>query len=193
MFYKHTNDRITTEAIMDGRFKKGNKVGKQFTSEYQPKNKGRKHKIFTILRKNYGINLKSNGEFTPSQIEDLLQSLLTVDVRQTTALNMSMNEDMKEIIKKIRAGEQPEALGKGEVVAQVFVALSQAINAEMAKGDSATMRWIIEYLFGKATQPIESEVNLNKKDVDLSVLSTEELLQYKEILEKLNNNNGSEE
>ena len=108
------------------RFEKGNSKGNRFTKDNQPENPGRKPKIFSILKKKYGINLASNGTFTQSQIIDLLQSLLSVDIRQTTALNLSLNNDMKKIAEQIRNGETPDALSKDEVISQVFVALSQA-------------------------------------------------------------------
>lgn len=111
-----------------------------------------------------------------------------MDIRQTTALNLSLNNDMKKIAEQIRNGETPDALSKDEVISQVFVALSQAINRETSKGESYTIRWIIEYLFGKATQPIEGDVNAQvttTNNVDLSALSTEELLQYNSLLEKI--------
>lgn len=170
------------------RFEKGNSKGNRFTKDNQPENPGRKPKIFSILKKKYGINLASNGTFTQSQIIDLLQSLLSVDIRQTTALNLSLNNDVKKIAEQIRNGETPDALSKDEVISQVFVALSQAINRETSKGESYTIRWIIEYLFGKATQPIEGDVNAQvttTNNVDLSALSTEELLQYNSLLEKI--------
>lgn len=167
-------------------FQKGNKIGNRFTSENQPQTRGKKPRLFSILKKKYGINLEGNGAFTQGQILDLLQSLLCVDVRQTTALNLSLNSDMKKIAEQIRNGEMPESLKKDEVIAQVFVALSQAINRETAKGESGTIRWIIEYLFGRATQPIEGDMQVtNSSGVDLSALSTEELLQYNALLEKI--------
>ena len=69
----------------------------------------------------------------------------------------------------------------------MFIVLSQAISRESAKGESSTVRWIIEYLFGKAIQPIESEVNaqVTNNDMDLSALTTEELIQYHSLLEKI--------
>lgn len=73
------------------------------------------------------------------------------------------------------------------MISQVFIVLSQAISRESAKGESSTIRWIIEYLFGKATQPIESEINaqVTSNDVDLSALTVEELMQYNVLLEKI--------
>lgn len=169
-------------------FEKGNKKGNRFSKDNQPESPGRKPKIFSTLRKKYGIDLAANGAFTQGQIQDLLQSLLCVDVRQTTALNLSLNNEMRKIAEQIKNGGTPEALNKNEVIAQVFVALSQAINRETSKGESHTIRWIIEYLFGKATQPIEGDMQVtNNGGVDLSALSTEELLQYNALLEKIKN------
>ena len=168
-------------------FEKGNKLGRKFTKENQPESPGRKPKIFSTLKKKYGIDLAANGAFTQGQIQDLLQSLLCVDVRQTTALNLSINNDIRKIAEQLKNGGQPESLNKNEVIAQVFVALSQAINRETAKGESHTIRWIIEYLFGKATQPIEGDMQVTNNSVDLSALSDEELLQYHTLLEKISN------
>lgn len=168
-------------------FEKGNKKGNRFSKDNQPESPGRKPKIFSTLKKKYGIDLAANGAFTQGQIQDLLQSLLCVDVRQTTALNLSINNDIRKIAEQLKNGGQPESLNKNEVIAQVFVALSQAINRETAKGESHTIRWIIEYLFGKATQPIEGDMQVTNNSVDLSALSDEELLQYHTLLEKIRN------
>jgi len=167
------------------RFEKGNNKGHKFSSDYQPGKAGRKPKIFSVLKKKYGIDLASNGAFTNGQIIDLLQSLLCVDIRQTTALNASVSADMKRIAEKIKNGSLPDKLDKSEIISQVFIVLSQAINREAAKGESYTIRWIIEYLFGKATQPIESEVELTNNSMDLSALTTEELMQYNALLDKI--------
>lgn len=140
-----------------------------------------------MLKKRYGIDLAANGDFSQGQIQDLLQALLCVDIRQATALSVELNQDLQEIVKKIKNGEKIPKLKKDEVISQVFIVLSQAISRESAKGESSTIRWIIEYLFGKAIQPIESEVNaqVTNNDMDLSALSTEELIQYHTLLEKI--------
>ena len=57
-------------------FEKGNKKGNRFSKDNQPENPGRKPKIYSILKKKYGIDLAGNGAFTQGQIQDLLQSLL---------------------------------------------------------------------------------------------------------------------
>lgn len=171
-------------------FQPGNNEGvsSRFTSTKQPKKHsgGRPPKVFNILKRKYGFQLSACDNFTTGQIKDLLLSLLSVDIRQTTALNLSLNIDIKEIAEKLRNGEQPETIKKDEVIAQVFVVLSQAICRETSKGESTTIRWIIEYLFGKAVQPIEGDMQVtNSNNMDLSVLTTEELLQFNSILEKM--------
>lgn len=173
-------------------FQPGNSEGirSRFTSTRQPQKRGggRPPKIFNILKRKYGFQLSACDAFTTGQIKDLLLSLLSVDIRQTTALNLSLNIDIKEIAEKLRNGEQPETIKKDEVIAQVFVVLSQAICRETSKGESTTIRWIIEYLFGKAIQPIEGEMQVtNGSSLGLSVLTTEELLQYNTLLEKIKN------
>lgn len=179
------------QAYMAGDYERIRGKGNRFSSTNQPKHNGRKPKLFTILKKKYGIDLAGNGAFTNGQIEDLLQSLLCVDVRQTTALNMTINSDIRKIAEQIKNGEQPELPNRDDVIAQVFIALSQAINRETSKGESNTMRWIIEKLYGKATQPIEGDMQVNNGAMDLSALSDEELLQYHALLEKIKS--GSKE
>lgn len=185
VFDKHVTTEIQRK-MAKKLFQPGNKIGNRFSSSNQPENR-RKPKIFTVLKKQYGIDLAANGDFSQGQIQDLLQALLCVDIRQATALSVELNQDLQEIVKKIKNGEKIPKLKKDEVIAQVFIVLSQAISRESAKGESSTVRWIIEYLFGKAIQPIESEVNaqVTNNDMDLSALTTEELIQYHSLLEKI--------
>jgi len=191
VFDKHVTTEIQRK-MAKKLFQPRNKIGNRFSSDNQPENR-RKPKIYTVLKKRYGIDLAANGDFSHGQIQDLLQALLCVDIRQATALSVELNQDLQEIVKKIKNGEPIPKLKKDEVISQVFIVLSQAISRESAKGESSTIRWIIEYLFGKATQPIESEINaqVTSNDVDLSALSVEELMQYNTLLEKIKaGNNG---
>lgn len=185
MFDKHVTTEIQRK-MAKKLFQPGNKIGNRFSSDNQPENR-RKPKIFTVLKRKYGIDLGANGDFSQGQIQDLLQALLCVDIRQATALSVELNQDLQEIVKKIKNWEPIPKLKKDEVISQVFIVLSQAISRESAKGESSTIRWIIEYLFGKATQPIESEINaqVTSNDVDLSALTVEELMQYNVLLEKI--------
>ena len=52
---------------------------------------------------------------------------------------------------------------------------------------------LFDRVFGKATQTIEGEINAKVNPVDLSVLTTEELLQYNALLEKIKTGNNGKE
>ena len=69
-----------------------------------------------------------------------------------------------------------------------------AINTDMRYGRTSTIEMLFDRVFGKATQPIEADVNAQVTNtVDLSVLTTEELLQYNALLEKITaGKNGKE-
>lgn len=60
-----------------------------------------------------------------------------------------------------------------------------AINTDMRYGRTSTIEMLFDRVFGKATQPIEADVNAQVTNtVDLSVLTTEELLQYNALWRK---------
>ena len=65
-----------------------------------------------------------------------------------------------------------------------------AINTDIRYGRTSTVEMLFDRVFGKATQPIESDVQLTNNSVDLSALTTEELLQYNSLLEKIKAGNG---
>ena len=69
-----------------------------------------------------------------------------------------------------------------------------AINTDMRYGRTSTIVMLFDRVFGKATQPIEGEINAQVTNkVDLSVLTTDELIQYNALLEKIKvGNNGKE-
>ena len=63
-----------------------------------------------------------------------------------------------------------------------------AINSDIRYGRTFTIEMIFDRIFGKATQPIDGDVNAQvttTNSVDLSALSTEELLQYNALTEKI--------
>ena len=171
------------------RIQKGEHRGKEFSSEYQPKNR-RKPKIFNALKKRYGldVDLKSALEdFSREQVEDLLRAVLYVDPRETAILNKKLNAELKGISEALNKGDEPEAIKKDEKLWQIFTCINTAIQRETAAGKSDTVRWILEDLLGKATQPIEGELtNTNiQANQDLSALSTEELNTYLELQRKI--------
>ena len=63
----------------------------------------------------------------------------------------------------------------------------------MRYGRTSTIEMLFDRVFGKATQTIEGEINTNVNPVDLSVLTTEELLQYNALLEKIKTGNNGKE
>lgn len=65
-----------------------------------------------------------------------------------------------------------------------------ALNTDMRYGRTSTVEMIFDRIFGKASLTIESEVNaqVTNNSVDLSALTTEELIQYNALLDKLNGN-----
>ena len=74
-----------------GRIQKGEHRGKEFSSDYQPKNR-RKPKIFTVLKKEYGVDVSSSvlGDLSREQICDVIKLVLTGDPRNTMILNNKM-------------------------------------------------------------------------------------------------------
>lgn len=63
-----------------------------------------------------------------------------------------------------------------------------AINSDVRYGRTSTVELLFDRVFGKATQPIESDVNaqVSNLGMDFSALTTEELMQYNALLDKLN-------
>ncbi len=68
-----------------------------------------------------------------------------------------------------------------------------AINADIRYGRTYTVDSLFDRVFGKPTQQIESEVNaqVTNNSMDLSALTTDELLQYNSLLEKIKAGNGT--
>lgn len=175
-----------------GKIKKGEHRGVEFSSDYQPKNR-RKPKIFSILKKKYGIDLgKGMEEYTPGQMKDLLQGLLCMDPRETLIVNQLLTDSIKQM-KESFALHRDVKVQNDERLNQVFISLNTAISKETQIGRSDTIRWIIEYLYGKATQPIEGDINTNvSTSLDLSRLTTDELNQYNTLLEKISKGGNKE-
>mgnify|MGYP000562029214 CR=1 FL=1 len=166
---KKRNDGKTTLKVM-GRIQKGEHRGKEFSSDYQPKNR-RKPKIFTVLKKEYGVDVSSSvlGDLSREQICDVIKLVLTGDPRNTMILNNKMGQDLKEIQQKLKAGEVPPGIKATDSVWQLYLSLTSAITKETNAGKSDTLRWCIEFLWGKATQPIDNNIiQAQASDDDLS-------------------------
>ena len=150
-------------------FEKGNKLGHRFTSENQPKNNGRKPSLYKTLREATGV--KVGHELEKEDYYNVIQWVL----EQNTATLEGL----------IRGSD-----GKANKETPLWLLnIISAINSDIRYGRTATVEMIFDRVFGKATQTIESEVNVTN-NTDLSNLTTEELLQYNSLLEKIKGGNG---
>lgn len=142
-----------------GRIQKGEHRGREFSSEYQPKNR-RKPKIFSVLKKNYGVDISQNvlNDLSREQICDVIKLVLTGDPRNTVILNNRLSDDLKKIQTDLKAGRLPEGVKATDAVWQLYLSLSSAITKETNVGKSDTLRWCVEFLWGKATQPIDNNI-----------------------------------
>ena len=152
-----------------GKFQKGNTTGKEhrFSSTNQPKKNGRKPALYNQLRKITGKQFK-----TDLSKEDYFKIIQYLMERTPTEL------------KSILANAKEE-----DGVTPVWVLnIISAINSDIRYGRTTTIDSIFDRIFGKATQKIDGDVNANLSGAiapDLSSLSTDELLQYNELLEKI--------
>lgn len=157
-------------------FEKGNKQGNRFTSENQPSNRGRKPSLYKKLK---AITGKKVG--WELEKEDYFNVIRWVMEQTPSALERLIKD------------------GNGKPNKDVplwLLNIISALNTDMRYGRTSTVEMIFDRIFGKATQPVESEINaeVTNKGVNLSVLSTEELLQYNALLEKINSNdNGTKQ
>ena len=150
-------------------FEKGNKQGNRFTSENQPKNKGRKPSLYKQLKELTGK--KVDFELSKEDYYKVIRFLM----ERTPG-------ELQKILDNAKDKEN------GSTPIWVLNIIS-AINSDIRYGRTSTIDMIFDRLFGKSTQPIEGDVNANVSgslNVDLSVLTNEELLKYNELLEKIN-------
>ena len=161
----------TTEKQRMALFEKGNKNGNRFTSDNQPPNRGRKPKLYKKLKELVGQTV--GHELEKEDYSNVIRFL--------------MERSPKELERLIKdEHNQPNK----ETHIWVLNIVS-AINSDIRYGRTSTIEMIFDRIFGKSTQPIESEVNaqVTNNNVDLSALNTEELLQYNALLEKISKGN----
>ena len=159
------------------RFEKGNKQGNRFTSENQPKRKGRgKFSVLSYIRQTTGK--KVDPQSSKEEILKVIQHIYESSPAELEPLMKDPNDPTK-----------PNANTPMWVLNVIA-----AINTDMRYGRTSTIEMLFDRVFGKATQPIEADVNAQVTNtVDLSVLTTEELLQYNALLEKITaGKNGKE-
>lgn len=159
------------------RFEKGNKQGNRFTSDNQPKRKGRgKFSVLSYIRQTTGK--KVDPQSSKEEILKVIQHIYESSPAELEPLMKDPNDPTK-----------PNANTPMWVLNVIA-----AINTDMRYGRTSTIEMLFDRVFGKATQPIEADVNAKVTNtVDLSVLTTEELLQYNALLEKITaGKNGKE-
>lgn len=158
-------------------FEKGNKMGHRFSSENQPKRKGRgKFSVLNYIRQTTGKKVDPQ-----SSKEEILKVIQHIYESSPAELELLMKDPTDPT--------RPNANTPMWVLNVIA-----AINTDMRFGRTSTIEMLFDRVFGKATQPIEADVNAQVTNtVDLSVLTTEELLQYNALLEKITaGKNGKE-
>lgn len=177
VFIKH-NQRTNNDM---GRkpFEKGNKVGNRFTSENQPPNRGRKPKVYKYLKKVVGDAV--GHELEEQDFKNIMQALIELPPSKLQAL--------------VRSTEIDPNTGKPkpnkDTPAWIQMLVSN-INACIRYGKLDALEYVLDRVYGQATQNIEGTIEnqVVKAPTDLSMLSTEELLQYNQLLEKIEKGKG---
>ena len=158
----------------DTKFKKGNKQGNRFTSENQPQNRGRKPKEYKYLKKVVGESV--GHELEEQDFKDIMQALIELPPAKLLALVRSTKLDPK----------TGKPMPNEDTPAWIQMLVSN-INACIRYGKLDALEYVLERSFGQPKQTIEGMIDsqITTAPKDLSMLSTEELLQYNQILEKI--------
>ena len=160
-------------------FEKGNKKGNRFTSENQPKKRGRGNlSVLKYIQTTTGK--KVNPQSSKEEILKVIQHLYESSAAELEPLLKDPNDRTKP---------------NKDTPIWVLNIIS-AINSDIRYGRTSTVEMLFDRVFGKAIQNIEGEINANvSNNLDLSALSDEELLQYNTLLDKIRNSakNGKEQ
>lgn len=148
-------------------FQPGNKIGEnsKFTSTRQPKKRGRKPSLYR-------------------KIKELTKKHVDVELSKEDFYNVLrwVLEQNEETLKPLFVGSD----GKPNNETPLWLlSVISAIRNDIRYGKTATIEMIFDRIFGKATQVVESDVQLTSNRVDLSSLTTEELLQLNTLLGKM--------
>lgn len=150
-------------------FEKGNTYGNRFSSTNQPKKNGRKPSLYTYLKKKTGRKVTS--DMTKENYYEIMQYLM----------ERSPNE-IEMLVKTI------EGDANRDTPLWVINILS-AINADIRYGKTDTLQALFNRLFNKASQPIEANIEADINGMDLSALSTDELIEFNKLTEKIRKSN----
>jgi hypothetical protein len=129
-------------------FTNGNKIGNRFNSENQPKKNGRKPSLYKQLK-----------ELTGRKVE---YELSKEDYFKTIRFLMEQSRPTLEAILK-DTRENPDTK------TPIWVCnIITAILTDTKFGRTITVDNMFDRMFGKATQPIDSEINVVAKDIELT-------------------------
>lgn len=153
----------------DPRFKRGNEVGKshRFSSDNQPKKNGRKPKLYKYLKQVIGE--KVGHELEEKDFQEIMQALIELPPSKLRALVRNPKDESKP---------------NDDTPAWIQILVSH-INASIRYGKVDALDFVLDRVYGTATQKIEGEISTTPKAQDLSMLTTDELLQYNSLLEKI--------
>lgn len=154
-------------------FEKGNKKGNRFTSENQPKRRGRGNlSVLKYIQSTTGK--KVNPQSSKEEILKVIQHLYESTTAELEPLLKDPNDPTKP--------NRDTPIWVLNVIA--------AINSDIRYGRTSTIEMLFDRVFGKATQSIEGEINANvSNSLDLSALSDDELVQYNQLLDKIRKSN----
>lgn len=133
-------------------FEKGNKIGKQFSSENQPKKNGRKPSLYKKLKDLDGK--KVDFELSKEDYYNIIRYLM----ERTPG-------ELKRIVENARDDIN------GTIPVWVINIIS-AIQFDIRYGRMNTIDSIFDRIFGKAIQPVDAEITSNVKN---EVLTEEQI------------------
>lgn len=158
------------------KFEKGNKRGNRFSSENQPTKRGRgREPMRKYVERITGAKI---GDIKLKELTEIMTFLATASQTELEPLLTDPNDPNK-----------PNPNTPIWIVNMIA-----ALNRDSARGRIDTLERILDRVYGKALQPIEGDINAQVTNkVDLSMLSTDELIQYNQLLDKIKaGNNGTE-
>lgn len=157
---------------MGGKFKKGNTIGEEyrFTSDNQPKNRGRKPSLYKKIRDITGKTVKH--EMEKGDYYNIIKYLMEQTPERLKTLAAVGEDDGKGGKKTMFDAEIPVWL----------MNLITAILSDVRYGRTTTLDGLFDRMFGKATQTIDAVVG--NVDNRTSHLSDDELQAEIDRIEK---------
>lgn len=149
------------------KFQKGNKIGHRFTSEDQPKNKGRKPRLYKQLRE--ALGKKVGWELEENDFQDIMRALVELPPEKLKALTRDAADPKK----------------PNEKTPAWILMLVSHINACIRYGRVDALDFVFDRVFGSPTQKVEGAITTKDDNPDLSMLSTDELVEFNRILDKI--------